>query len=193
MALRTANDLIVKELKEIYSAERQLTRIIPKLAKSVSSEKLRDMLDQRRQQGSELIEGLDEVFEEMGTSKGRQKNAAIEVLLDDVNQHIDDIDDDRLLDVALVGAVQKIEHYCIAAWGTAKSLGQAVQMQKIVDCMQQALEQGKQLDQQMTQLAESEINPAILEGGEEGEQGEEQESGGGSSRGGQRGRRKSAA
>ena len=191
MALRTANDLIVRELKEIYSAERQLARVIPKLAKSVSSPKLRDMLDQRRQHASELLEGLDEVFDEMGAAKGRQKNAAVEGLIDDVSQHVDDIDEDRLLDVALLGGVQKIEHYCIAAWGTAKSLGQATQMQKIVDCMQKALDQGRQFDQEMTQLAESEVNPAILDGGEKGEEAEAGEEG--SPPKGQRGRRKSAS
>jgi ferritin-like metal-binding protein YciE len=192
MALRSPNDLIVKELKEIYSAERQLSRVIPKFAKSVSSEKLREMLDRRREQGTELIEALDEAFDDMGTSKGRPKNPAIEGLIEDINQDASDIDDDRVLDVALLAGVQKIEHYCIAAWGTSASLGRALQLQKVVDAMQHALEQGKQFDQEMTQLAENEVNPAMLEQSEEGEGGETEE-GGSQKRQGGRGRRKSAA
>lgn len=192
MALKSPNDLIVKELKEIYSAERQLSRAIPKFAKSVSSEKLREMLDRRREQGLELIEALDDAFEDMGTSKGRPKNPAIEGLIEDVNQDASDIDDDRVLDVALLAGVQKIEHYCIAAWGTSASLGRALQLQKVVDAMQRALDQGKQFDQEMTQLAENEVNPAMLEQGEGGAEAETQEGGSQKGQGG-RGRRKSAA
>lgn len=192
MALKSPNDLIVKELKEIYSAERQLSRAIPKFAKSVSSEKLREMLDRRREQGLELIEALDDAFEDMGTSKGRPKNPAIEGLIEDVNQDASDIDDDRVLDVALLAGVQKIEHYCIAAWGTSASLGRALQLQKVVDAMQRALEEGKKFDQEMTQLAENEVNPAMLEQGEGGAEAETQEGGSQKGQGG-RGRRKSAA
>lgn len=192
MALKSPNDLIVKELKEIYSAERQLSRAIPKFAKSVSSEKLREMLDRRREQGLELIEALDDAFEDMGTSKGRPKNPAIEGLIEDVNQDASDIDDDRVLDVALLAGVQKIEHYCIAAWGTSASLGRALQLQKVVDAMQRALDQGKQFDQEMTQLADNEVNPAMLEQGEGGAEAETQEGGSQKGQGG-RGRRKSAA
>jgi ferritin-like metal-binding protein YciE len=188
MALKSPMDLLTQELKEIYSAERQLLRAVPKLAKSVQSQRLRDMFERRRDQGGALIEAIDEALEEIGTSKSRPKNPAIEGLLDDANQHVEEIKDEKMLDAALLASVQKIEHYCIAAWGTAKSMGRLFDQQKVVEAMERALDEGKRFDQEMTELAENEVHPAMLS--QEREEGEEEE-GGPQQKGG--GQRKSAA
>lgn len=178
MPLKSPQDLLALELKEIHSAERQLSRALPKMKKVVSSEELGALLDRRREQAAQLIEAIDESLEEMGTTKGRVKNVAIEGLIEDVNQHADDIQNPAMLQAAVVGSVQKIEHYCIAAWGTAASLGRLFEQEKAVTAMEQALEEGKQLDQELTQLAESEINPAMLsEASEEGEGAQSRRSG----------------
>ena len=171
MAIKSPQDLLTQEVKEIHGAERQLSRAIPKLAKAAGSEKLREMLQRRREQGAILIEALDEALEEMEVSKARVKNVAIEGLIEDATQHVDEIDNEKMLDAALIGAVQKVEHYCIAAWGTARSMGQLFGQQKVVEAMEQAIEEGKRYDEEMTQLAESEINPAMLDGDDEGEEG----------------------
>jgi ferritin-like metal-binding protein YciE len=176
MAIKSPQDLLTQEIKEIHSAERQLSRALPKLAKATGSEKLREMLQRRREQGAILIEALDEALEEMQVSKGRVKNVAIEGLIEDANQHAEEIEDEKMLDAALIGAVQKVEHYCIAAWGTTRSMGQLFGRQKVVEAMERALEEGKRFDQEMTQLAESEVNPAMLDGGDVDE-GEEESSG----------------
>lgn len=169
MALKSPQDLLTQEIKEIHSAERQLSRAVPKLSRAVSSEKLREALQRRKEQGANLIEALDEALEEMEVSKARVKNVAIEGLIEDATQHIDEIDDGKMLDAALLGAVQKVEHYCIAAWGTTRSMGQLFGQQKVVEAMEKALEEGKRFDEELTQLAESEVNPAMLEGAEEEE------------------------
>src|SRR5512134_2297533 len=168
MAIKSPQDLLTQEIKEIHSAERQLSRAIPKLSKAASSEKLREMLQRRKEQGAILIEALDEALEEMEVSKARVKNVAMEGLIEDATQHADEIDDGKMLDAALVGAVQKVEHYCIAAWGTARSMGELFGQQKVVQAMQNALEEGKRYDD-MTKLDESEVNPAMLDEGEEEE------------------------
>ena len=171
MAIKSPQDLLTQEIKEIHSAERQLSRALPKLAKATGSEKLREMLQRRREQGAILIEALDEALEEMQVSKGRVKNVAIEGLIEDANQHAEEIEDEKMLDAALIGAVQKVEHYCIAAWGTTRSMGQLFGRQKVVEAMERALEEGKRYDLEMTQLAESEVNPAMLDSGEGEEEG----------------------
>lgn len=173
MALKTPMDLLTQELKEIYSAERQLSRAIPKLAKTVQSQRLREMLERRREQGGTLIEAIDEALEEIGTTKSRPKNPAMEGLLEDVNEHVDEIKDEAMLDAALLASIQKIEHYCIAAWGTAKSMGNLLGQEKVVEAMERALEEGKRYDEEMTQLAEAEVNQAML--GEEDKVAGEQE------------------
>src|SRR5215212_10023786 len=168
-APRSPEDLLTTELKEIYSAERQLTRALPKLQKQVASERLREMLNKRRDQGTALIEQLDEIFEEMEVSKGRLKNVAAEGLLEDMNQHVEEIKEEKLLDPVLLASLQKVEHYCIAAWGTAASMGQLMGQQTIVKSMEKVLEEGKHFDNERTELAEQEVNPAMLGGGEENE------------------------
>ena len=180
--LRSADQVLANELKEIYSAERQLTRTLSRLAKKASSERLREMLDQRREQGTMLIERLDDVFEEMQLSKGRPKNPAAEGLLDDVTHHLEMLDDEKLVDPVLLADTQKIEHYCIAAWGTARSLGRLLEQDKLVDAMEQVLEEGKRFDEELTKLAEEEVNPRMLGDEEEGEDNEGENNGGGRKR-----------
>ena len=175
MALKSPMDLLTQELKEIYSAERQLSRAIPKLAKTVQSQRLREMLERRREQGGTLIEAIDEALEEIGTTKSRPKNPAMEGLLEDVNEHVDEIKDEAMLDAALLASIQKIEHYCIAAWGTAKSMGNLLGQEKVVEAMERALEEGERYDEEMTQLAETEVNQAMLGEGEQGKVAGEQE------------------
>ena len=174
-SMRSPQELLVTELKEIYSAERQLSRVLPRLAKQVSSDRLREMLDQRREQGAALIEQLDDAFEEMSVSKGRQKNVAAEGLIEDMTQHLDAVDDERFRDPLLLASMQKIEHYCIAAWGTAAAMGRLLKQQKAVQAMEQALNEGKEFDNEMTRLAEEEVNPRMVEGEKEEEEGEAQE------------------
>ena len=176
MALKAPQDLLTQEIKEIHSAEKQLSRAIPKLARAAGSEKLREMLQRRKEQGAILIEALDEALEEMEVSKARVKNATVEGLIEDATQHIDEIDDEKMLDAALIGSVQKLELYCIAAWGTARSMGQLFGQQKVVEAMQNAIDEGKRYDEEMTKLAESEVNPAMLDGGEEEEEGSSKKS-----------------
>ena len=193
-APRSAQEILTTELKEIYSAEQQLSRAIPRLAKRVSSERLREMLQQRREQGATLLEELDRAFEEMEVRRGRAKNVAAEGLIEDVNQHLEEIQDERLLDPVLLASVQKIEQYCIAAWGTARSLGRLLGQERVVQAMERVLEEGKRYDEEMTRLAEEEVNPAMLEA-EEGEEEQEEEGqqaeadGAQQKKSGQRGRR----
>jgi len=182
-ALRSPEDMLATELKEIYSAERQLTRVLPRLQKKVSSERLREMLEQRVEQGEDLIEQIDDALGEMEVAKGRAKNIAAEGLIEDVNHHIEEVEDEKLLDPLLLASIQKIEHYCIASWGAARAMGELLGQKSVVKAMQHALSEGKKFDDQMTKLAESEINPRMVE---EGEEGEGQEEDGSAKRGGRR-------
>jgi ferritin-like metal-binding protein YciE len=179
--LRSPEDILVTELKEIYSAERQLSRALPRLAKRVTSDRLREKLDERREQGAALLEELDAAFEDMDVGKSRLKNVAAEGLLEDVNEHLEEIKDDKLLDPVLLASVQKIEHYCIAAWGTAASVARLLGQEKVTKTMERVLGEGKRFDQEMTSLAEDEVNPTMLAEGEGSE--DEQEPGGRKSRG----------
>lgn len=166
------NELLVLELQEIHSAENQLTRVLPKLSKAVETEALREMLDERLSQGERLMQEVEAVLEELEGSPGRKKNVAAEGLINDAREHVQEIQAGPALDAVLIGAIQKTEHYCIAAWGTTKALAQAVGQKSAVKAMDRALEEGKELDEQLTQLAEQEVTPALMsQASEEEEEG----------------------
>jgi ferritin-like metal-binding protein YciE len=167
-APKTAQDVLVTELKEIHSAERQLSRAVPKLSRRIASQALKTKLQERREQGAQIIEELDGIFEEMGVTKARPKNVAAEGLIEDMSEHLEEIDNPALLDAVLLGAVQKLEHYCIAAWGTSASLGRLLDQPAVVTLMERLVEEGKRDDEELTKLAESEVNPAMI-AGEEGD------------------------
>jgi ferritin-like metal-binding protein YciE len=174
-----ASELLVLELQQIHSAETQLSRALPRLAKTAQSQNLKQMLDQRLEQGERLTEEIDSVFDELEESPGRRKNVAAEGLINDAREHVQEVAPGPALDAVLIASIQKTEHYCIAAWGTARSLAQATQQQAAVKAMERALKEGKTMDEQLTDLAENEITPQLLAGASEGEE----EEGDGESRG----------
>lgn len=178
------HELLLTELREIHSAESQLTRALPRLTKAVESDTVRQMFERRLEEGQRLLEELDAAFEEMEASRGRKKNPAAEGLIADAQDHVQEIERGPALDAVLIGAIQKTEHYCIAAWGTAKAFAAALGEQTVVRAMERALEEGKRFDEELTRIAVDEVNPAMLAEGEaELDEEEEPRRGGGRGRG----------
>lgn len=162
--IKTPNDLLAKSLKEIHAAERQLVRELPRLIKIVQHDRLRPMLERRREMADQLVEDLDEIFDEIDVRAGRAKNHTAEGLIADVHEHLEEIQNPAMRDAALIGGVQKVLHYCIAAWGTTRSMGQLLGQKRVVEVMSRVLDEGKRMDQELTDLAEREVNPKMLEG-----------------------------
>ena len=157
-----ATELLTLELQEIHSAENQLARIAPRFIKAAKSPMLQQFLDRRMETGSQLIEDLENAFEEMEQSPSRRKNVAAEGLLNDLREHIQEIAPGPARDAVLIAGIQKLEHYCIAAWGTSRALAEALGIQSVTESMTRVLDEGKDLDQQLTQLAEETILPDLL-------------------------------
>ncbi|MGH8230141.1 MAG: ferritin-like domain-containing protein [Steroidobacteraceae bacterium] len=170
-----ANEILVMELQEIHSAETQLARLLPRFAKAVEAEELRRCIEQRQEESERIIEELDAAFDELEERPGRKRNPAAEGLISDAREHVQELAQGPARDVVLLGAMQKLEHYCIAAWGTARSLAEALGEEIPAGAMERALEEGKAFDERLTELAESEVNPALLSSTEESESDEEEE------------------
>lgn len=169
-------ELMLLEMREIHSAESQLSRVLPRLAKAVESEKLREMIERRMQEGERLLKALDSGFDELDATPGRKRNVAAEGLVNDAREHVQEIKAGPALDAVLIGSLQKTEHYCMAAWGTVRALAETLEQQSIAEAMASALDEGKSLDQELTDLAEKEIIPALSEAAEgEGEEGAEED------------------
>lgn len=161
------SELLMMELQQIHNAENQLARALPRFAKVVESNTLRKVMQERLEQSERLLEQVDTALEDLdGALPGRKgkgkKNVAAEGLIDDAREHAQRLQPGPALDAALTAGIQKTEHYCIASWGTAKSLAQAMGQKRTVRAMDRALKEGKALDQQLTKLAERELTPAIL-------------------------------
>jgi ferritin-like metal-binding protein YciE len=188
----TGNELLALELREIHSAESQLARVLPRLSKAAQSEALREMLDQRLEEGERILRDVDSAFDELEESPGRKRNVAAKGLINDAREHMQQIEAGPARDAVLIAGIQKTEHYCIAAWGTARSLAQALEQRSAVKAMERALKEGKSMDEELTRLAEEEITPALLSmGSEEGDEQQEGATAGRRGYGRRRGRRDS--
>ena len=185
-------ELLVLELQEIFSAESQLARALPRLSKAAESEQLRQMLEQRLSEGEQVLGDVESALEELDESPGRKKNIAAEGLINDAREHTQEIEAGPALDAVLIAGIQKTEHYCIAAWGTARSLAEATGQTTAARAMERALKEGGKFDEQLTKLAEAEITPALLEADSDEEDQSEEAEGSGDGRGrsgsGRRGR-----
>ena len=155
-------DLLILELQEIHSAESQLSRVLPRLGKSAESASLRDQLDARVQEGERVLKEVDAALEVLDSTPGRKKKVAAEGLINDAREYVQEIATGPGLDAVLIGAVQKTEHYCIAAWGTAKALAEALGEKNAARSMERAIKEGVSFDEELTELAEKEITPALL-------------------------------
>ena len=155
-------DLLILELQEIHSGESQLSRVLPRLSKSADSASLQEQLDARLEEGERVLKDVEAALGELDASPGRKKNVAAEGLINDAREHVQEIAPGPGLDTVLIGAMQKTEHYCIAAWGTAKALAEALGEKNAARSMERAIKEGESFDEELTELAEKEITPALL-------------------------------
>jgi ferritin-like metal-binding protein YciE len=169
MATATAQDLFVNELKDIYSAERQAVRAYPRLTKVVESDDLKEALQQHLEQTKQQIERLDRVFEVLETRAGGKTCEGMKGLLEEAATHAEEIEQGPVLDAALIGALQRVEHYEIAAYGTVATFAEAMGQKEIHDLLAETLQEEKKTDEKLTEVA-STVNTSAINHGEEGEE-----------------------
>lgn len=165
--------LLGLELQQIQTAESRFSELLPSLADAVESESLRGFIELREEQGKRLIGEIEASFEELEEAPAKKRNLAAEGLIEAAEEHIREMEEGPALDAAIIADIQKVEHYCIAAWGTARSLAEATGRKTTVHAMEKALKEGKSLDEKLSHLAAKEITPALLSEETEEEEGEE--------------------
>jgi len=159
-AMTTLHDLFIHELKDIYSAEKQLVKALPKMAKAASSEKLRDGIKEHLEQTEEQVERLEQIFESLDATARGVKCAAMEGLIKEGSEIMDEDAEPAVKDAALIAAAQKVEHYEIAAYGTLVTFANLMGHDEAQRLLETTLEEEKETDRKLTELAESEINAA---------------------------------
>jgi ferritin-like metal-binding protein YciE len=161
------NNLLVEQLKDIYDAENRLTKAIPKLAKKAANEDLRTALQEHLAETQEQVSRLEEVFEHLGERAKAKPCAGMRGIIEEGNEHVgEDYDDDDLRDAVIIGSAQRVEHYEIAAYGTAIAHARLLGLDEVVNLLEQTLEEEKNADKKLTEIAESHINLEAATGDE---------------------------
>ena len=165
MKAKTVEDLFQHELKDIYSAEKQLSRSLQKMAKAASDERLAQGFQKHLEQTKEQIARLEKIFGQLGLSSSRvQKCKGMEGILAEGEENLEAATDDTLKDVLLIGGAQRAEHYEIASYGTARALAEQLGKKDVVKLLQQTLDEENEMDKQLTELATSSVNPRAQQG-----------------------------
>jgi len=158
MALNSMQDLAVYKLQAIYDAEQQALQAYPQIMGAVTSPGLKQALQQHMQQTQRQVQRLDQLFQQMGQTPGGQTCMSMQGLIQEGQQLIQQGGAPEVLDAAIIAAAQAIEHHEIAAYGTARTIAQELGMMEAAHMLEQTLDEEKQTDAQLTQLAEQNVN-----------------------------------
>ena len=169
MASSSFQELYVKELQDIYDAENQLVKALPKMAEGASSEELRNAFEEHLEQTKGHVQRLEQIFEKLGEKAKGEKCKGMEGLVKEGNEVLQEDMADSVKDAAIIGAAQRVEHYEIAAYGTARTFASLLGEDEAVELLEQTLEEEKETDEKLTQLAEN-INVEATEGESENEE-----------------------
>ena len=158
MEIDSLRKLYVEELKDLYSAEKQILQALPRMAKKASNAQLKAAFEEHLRQTEQQVQRLDQVFEGLGKSPRGKKCKGMEGLLEEGKEVMQEDMDDETRDAALIAAAQKVEHYEIAGYGTVRTYAQLLGEKDAVRLLQQTLDEEGQTDKKLTALAESSIN-----------------------------------
>lgn len=161
----TLKDLYVEELKDIYSAETQILKALPKMAKAASSEALKAGFEEHLKQTEHQAERLQKIFTLLNESPTGKKCHGMEGLLEEGSEAIEEFEGD-VLDAALISAAQRVEHYEMAAYGTVRTYAELLNEPKHVSLLAETLQEEKDTDQKLTKLSKQ-INLDANEGAED--------------------------
>ncbi|MGI8819644.1 MAG: ferritin-like domain-containing protein [Chthoniobacterales bacterium] len=164
----TLNELLEEELKDIYSAERQLLKALPKMVKKATSPVLKSALQEHLQVTEQQVQRLEQVFETLGKPAKAKTCKAMQGLIAEGKEIMEEDASDAVMDAGIIAAAQKVEHYEIASYGTVRTWARLCGEEEAAELLQQTLDEEGEADQRLTEIAESLVNPKAEEGVEEG-------------------------
>jgi ferritin-like metal-binding protein YciE len=163
MAVKSVNDLLLGELRDIYHAEKQLVRALPKMAKKAKSDELRQAFEQHLEETKGQVERLDQVFQQLDARSSGKRCEAMEGLIEEAKEMMDEVTTPEVLDAAMITAAQKVEHYEIASYGSVCALAEALGHKDAARLLEETLNEEKAADQKLNQIALSGVNKAALQ------------------------------
>lgn len=157
MAVRSFEDLLLDEIKDLYDAEHQLTKALPKMAKAATSPDLKNAFESHLKETEGHIKRLEQVFEGLGKKPTRKTCAAMKGLVEEGSEVIEEDMDPEVKDAALIGAAQRVEHYEMAGYGTVRTFAHQLGHHDLEQILQQTLDEEGATDEKLTGIA-SKIN-----------------------------------
>ena len=177
MPENSLQQLYVEQLKDLYSAENQLVKALPKMAKAAKSEALREGFEQHLEQTRGHVQRLEQIFEAMEESPKGRKCAGMQGLVKEGEELLDENSSSEALDAGLIAAAQRVEHYEIAGYGSVRTFAELLGETEAVGLLQQTLSEEKETDEKLTEIAKEANAMAIRGSGSKAlEQGEEPQS-----------------
>ncbi len=164
MPKTSLRELYIDELKDLYSAETQLVKALPKMAKAASNDELRQAFEEHLRQTSEHVSRLEQIFGELEEKPTGKKCVGMEGLVKEGSEVMKEAYADEVKDAAIIGAAQRVEHYEMAGYGTVRAFAELLGETEHVSLLEETLNEEKEADQKLTQLAE-EINASAEEAG----------------------------
>jgi ferritin-like metal-binding protein YciE len=165
MKLDTLKKLYVEELRDVYSAEQQLLKALPKMAKGASSDELKQAFEDHLEQTKGHVERLEEIFETLDEKPTGKTCKAMKGLIEEGSEILKEDGEDSVLDAGIIAAAQKVEHYEMATYGTLRTWADLLNEDEAASLLQETLDEEAQADKTLNELATEVINPeALLEG-----------------------------
>lgn len=168
--MENLQELFIEQLKDIHNAEKQLTKALPKMAKAASSPHLRAAFEEHLAVTENHVTRLEFIFAELGEKPGRKKCAAMEGLVEEGQELVQEKPVPEVLDAGLIAAAQRVEHYEMAAYGSLRAFAKMLGHKNALTLLGQTLEEEEAADKLLSKLAESEINARAVSP-QEGESG----------------------
>jgi ferritin-like metal-binding protein YciE len=162
MAVKSVKDLLLEELRDIYHAEKQLVRALPKMAKKAKSDELRQAFELHLEETKGQVERLDQVFQQLDSRSSGKRCEAMEGLIEEAKDMMEEISTPEVLDAAMIAAAQKVEHYEIASYGSVCALAEALGQKEAAKLLEETLNEEKATDQRLNQIALSSVNQTAL-------------------------------
>ncbi len=165
MALKTMQDLFEHELQDLYSAEQQIIQALPEMMQATSNQELKNAFQQHLEETKGQVQRLEQIAQQVGINPQGEQCKAMAGLIEEGRTLLNEQAEPAVLDAALIGAAQRIEHYEIAGYGTARTFARTLGNQEAAQLLQQTLEEEAQTDEKLTRLAEQNINQQAKQAG----------------------------
>lgn len=173
--MKKLEDLFEDTLKDIYYAEKTILKELPKMAKKATSPELKEAFESHREETVGQIERLEQIFEMIGKAPRGKKCPAIEGIVEEAKEIMEEAETPEVLDAGLAAAAQAVEHYEMARYGTLCSWAQELGLDEAAELLEETLEQEKAADEKLTELAEGGINADAAGASQEDDEDEEEE------------------